>query len=522
MTFSRTNYETNSYIEGLKKKRKKKATNSFVIDKVSLSFDKNAYIHRNPQNDMKWCLYYYDRNSDKRYRRTLIHPKTGHHPPNNNDEKSKAEALQLGMMLFVELKSKSDRGESITSINFGDLCKAFLRKEKTRISPVPHQGITKRRYQLITSQVKWARDFMNNDKIMVHRIPRTKFDSYEIWRKEQAREYGKQTPTQSTIVSELSTIGRMFKEVAVRRGFLTLATMPEIKWKRPNKRQIKRRDDFTAKEWEAIEFSSRQYFIKGRTRILDENYKMEKHTKGKDKGLWKTKTVVTRNSARGKSNLDHRVMFYWGMRIAIDSGIRIGSLKKLKWKHIDFNSALPESEKKTACCIDVPAENTKTGRVFRMTAPIVRHLNEIKAVNKFRRQNDYIFTNQYFKEPKQWSTRIWEDYLKEVLVEARLANWAEDSVRGKGNGLKIDIHSGKNLTFYSLRHSFITFALNRGVSVADVANQCDTSMKYIEDHYYHHRADESYERLMKGREKRIKPTHRSTDWINQVETEDFG
>ena len=103
-----------------------------------------------------------------------------------------------------------------------------------------------------------------------------------------------------------------------------------------------------------------------------------------------------------------------------------------------------------------------------------------------------------------------------------MANWAEDSVRGKGNGLKIDIHTGKNLTFYSFRHSYITFRLNDGVSVADVANQCDTSMKYIEDHYYHHRADESYERLMKGREKRIKPTHRSTDWINQVETEDFG
>ena len=213
MTFSETTSNIsgdNNYIQDLKKKYKKKPTNSFVVDKTPISFDKNAYIHRNPQNDNKWCLYFYDRNADKRYRRTLIDPQTGRHPLNTI--KGKEEALQLGMMLFVELKGKSDRGESISTCNFGELCKMFLRKEAARVSDIPHRGITKRRYGLIKSQVKWARDFMNNDKVMFHRIPRTKFDSYEIWRKEKAREYGKRTPTAQTIVSELSTIGRMFKD----------------------------------------------------------------------------------------------------------------------------------------------------------------------------------------------------------------------------------------------------------------------------------------------------------------------
>ena len=67
---------------------------------------------------------------------------------------------------------------------------------------------------------------MNNDKIMVHRTLE-KLDSYEIWRKEKAREYG-ETPQAQTLVSELHYL-KMFKEAAVRKGFLTLSTMPEIR-----------------------------------------------------------------------------------------------------------------------------------------------------------------------------------------------------------------------------------------------------------------------------------------------------
>ena len=518
MTISGNDYNNSTnenFIEELKRKYKKKPQKSYVIDKKEIPADKNAYVFRNPYNNNRWYLYYYDRPADKRYRLVLTDPSTGKHPPTTT--KGQEEAWMLGIAKFVELKGKSDRGESISTCSFGDLCKMFLRKEAARVSDVPHRGITKARYRLIKSQVKWARDFMNNDSIAVHKIRRTKFDSYEIWRKEKAREYGKRTPTAQTIVSELSTIGRMFKEVAVRRGFLTIATMPEISWKRPPKRKVSRRDDLTEKEWLQIESSSRYYFIKGRTRILDENYKMEKSKNG----TWKTRTTVTRHTPRGAANLDHRNMFYWAMRIAMDSGMRIGSIKKLKWKHIDENAALPAEQKKTWCCIDVPAENTKTGIAYRCTAPIVKHLNNIRKFTKFKRPNDLVFTNQYFKEPKRWSTRLWEDYLKEVLVEARLANFTEDTRRGHGS-LKIDIHSGKNLTFYSFRHTHITMRLKAGTPLAIVAANTNTSMKYIEEHYYHYRSDESAEELALGREKRIKPSIAGVDWINQVEVEDYG
>ena len=152
----------------------------------------------------------------------------------------------------------------------------------------------------------------------------------------------------------------------------------------------------------------------------------------------------------------------------------------------------------------------------------MKHLNNIRKFTKFKKPNDYVFTNQYFDAPKQWSSRIWEDYLKEMLVEARLANWSEGMTRGKGSGLKIDIHSGKNITFYSFRHTHITFRLKAGTPMAVVAANTNTSMKYIEDHYFHFRSDENVESLTLGREKRVKPSLAGTSWINEVEVEDYG
>ena len=520
---SKTEEKVNTLTDEIQaSRRKKKVTNKFVLDKQELpkGLDKNAYVFRNPSRNNCWCLYFYDRYSDKRHRFVLKDQFGNNIPP---VKEAQQEAFTAGIIKFSQLKEKIDRGEQVNTITFKEMCDLFVRKEEARISDIPHRGITFIRWRIVKSQVKWARDFINNDKTPVHRIRRNAFDNYEVWRIEQARLYGKKDPIQKTIISELGTIRRMFEEVAVARGYLSRATMPEIAITKKNKRRIdNRRDDLSVPEWEQLERSARLYFIKGRTRILDDNYKMEKHDKGKDKGLWKYKTVVTRNSARGKNNLTHREMFYYAMRIAMDSGMRVGSIKKLKWRHIDKNTSLPEEMQKKWCSIDVPAENTKTGIGYRCAAPIVRHINNLKKIipSELRRPNDLIFRNQ--SNGKPWSIRIWEDYLKEVLVEGRLANWREDSERGKNSGLKIDILSGKNLTFYSFRHTHITWRLREGTPMAIVARNTNTSMQYIEKHYFHYKADESVEQLAKGREKYIKPTIASTEWIRAFEVEDYG
>ncbi len=154
----------------------------------------------------------------------------------------------------------------------------------------------------------------------------------------------------------------------------------------------------------------------------------------------------------------------------------------------------------------MPAEKTKTGRSYRVAAPIAKFLERIRVITKYKKIDDYIFTNQ--DSGKQISERIWQDSIADLLVEARLADWREDA---NSQVKKVVIHSGKNITWYSFRHTYITMRLSAGVPLPTVAANTDTSMKYIQEHYFHYRADESTEILGKGR--KIKPAEESLRWI---------
>ncbi len=156
----------------------------------------------------------------------------------------------------------------------------------------------------------------------------------------------------------------------------------------------------------------------------------------------------------------------------------------------------------------MPAENSKTGRRYTINAPIARHLDELRKITRFKGKTDQLFTNQ--KTGKVFSERIWKDSLCEMLVEAGLAKWAEED---SNNQRKIEISSGKNLTWYSFRHTYITFQLVLNETpVAVVAAQCDTSMKYIEDHYFHYRAELSTQTLSKGRHT-LKAARGDLEWL---------
>ena len=130
----------------------------------------------------------------------------------------------------------------------------------------------------------------------------------------------------------------------------------------------------------------------------------------------------------------------------------------------------------------------------------------MRKVSKHKKADDFLFCNQQTSQP--FSERIWKDSLAEVLVESDLGVWGKDD---SNNLRKVDVHSGKSITWYSFRHSYITMRLKAGVPVPVIAANTDTSMKYIQNHYFHYRADESTEILGKGR--RIKPAEESLRWI---------
>jgi integrase len=294
----------------------------------------------------------------------------------------------------------------------------------------------------------------------------------------------------------------MYEEVAVQEGYLNKDSVPTLKSVKLAKDKKHRRDDLTVDEWKELERSARLYWSEGRTR-WNEQGEINKNASGKN-----VLRETLGSSERAKNQKTHRKMLYLAMRISMETGIRIGSLRKVKWGHIRKNNALSSTDQKTWILIDVPAENTKTGRRYTINAPIARHLEELRKTTKYKGRDDLLFTNQ--KTGEGFSERIWKDCLCEMLVEAGLATWAE----GDSNNLrKIEIHSGKNITWYSFRHTYITFQLTLNETpVAIVAAQCDTSIKYIEEHYFHYRAELSTQTLAKGRNT-LKAATGSMEWL---------
>ena len=65
--------------------------------------------------------------------------------------------------------------------------------------------------------------------------------------------------------------------------------------------------------------------------------------------------------------------------------------------------------------------------------------------------------------------------------------------------LHIDIEGNKR-SAYSLRHSYITWQLQRGLSKGKIAKQCGTSEAMIEQHYSHV-TPSMYARELAGRDK---------------------
>lgn len=127
--------------------------NKFVLDRRDIPGDRYAYVYRDAKRGGRWCLYFYDPETTKRHRFVLKDGNKKHPSPETDAQE---EAWVLGISRFVELKGKSDRGEAIASLTFGDMVKKFLLKEKRRISDTPHSGITRTRYRLLESQSRCA------------------------------------------------------------------------------------------------------------------------------------------------------------------------------------------------------------------------------------------------------------------------------------------------------------------------------------------------------------------------------
>ena len=93
-----------------------------------------------------------------------------------------------------------------------------------------------------------------------------------------------------------------------------------------------------------------------------------------------------------------------------------------------------------------------------------KYFHRISEISKFKGNDDFIFCH----------------YDGNVITPRQKSEFWNSVI--KISGIKSE---GRKLSFYSLRHYFVTQRWKSGVQLRDIANSCGTSVYQLEKTYYH-------------------------------------
>ena len=320
------------------------------------------------------------------------------------------------------------------------MARIFLAKKKSEISTAPHAGVTPETYRVLKNRCQKLIDYLGENTRVDH-LKRNTFEGYEDWRKNGFG--GKVPKTKTTIKTELSTFKSIILNIAIKdkRIISNLPDIPEIKIPRTEARH--RRNHFRDEELRTLLKTINQ---------------------------WKEENISRRTAGI------HRKMVACAIELMLNSGIRVGAVKKIRWRDVRVNPKDNREQQKRYRIITVPPENNKTGKEYECNCEVALILEYLKKISKYTSQSDLLFCNQ--NDGKAFSSRIWADCWKEIIKRSQL----EDD-------------TGRRFSYYSLRHTYATISLANKVPLQLLASNMDTSTKYIQDHYYHHEPEQLTEEL---------------------------
>ena len=409
-------------------------------------------------------LYVYKRPTSKKYQLYLKTLSEGVIRESTKKEKLD-EALEYARDRWYEIQSRQRSGLKIIKKEklLFDFVDEFLEAEKQRIEVIPKKGITKDTYRQKRVHLDWLRQFYGSRSPKLVQIffggkgNKTSISEYGLWRRKESKTPPK---TNHTINAEISTIRGFFNYLYQQH---LIEQTPSLKGVKNEASEELRRDYLTLAEWKRMVPTLNAYR--------------------------KDKSVTSRQSY-------NRNVLYYAMVVMINSGLRKGELKQLKWSDLERNPVLKGEDADRHHIICIRGATTKTGKSRRVNSPTQEYFNKLREIShipKTGRHFPYIPASHkedfvLCKEGKgdqplgvgTWN-RCWQE-IKERVTNAG-GDWMET----------------KNITWYSFRHSAISFAVQRGVNHLKLARNVGTGLRYIEGFYYHHESEMSTDELNKGR-----------------------
>lgn len=191
-----------------------------------------------------------------------------------------------------------------------------------------------------------------------------------------------------------------------------------------------------------------------------------------------------------------RQQLYHFVIFMLNSGLRVGEAREMRWRDIKFDQPHPDSER-DICVVEV-RKNTKTSqnRDVQTQANANKTLKEWREKSPFTGANDYVWFGQTGKDGKQKRmgdlNKSFQTFLERLPID------------DTEHGLLFN-KEGERRCIYSLRHTYATIRRAHGVSWEDLALNMGCKRDQLEKHYDHSTSNERREGIVKIKAKAKKP-----------------
>ena len=427
----------------------RKGTGSWVMDKVLvLPEQEDLYIYKRPATTI-WQYFLSIPNEGEERRATCVKGDP------NDIEVGQKEAKQVALDRKLEVMSRHREGLLAKKVKrMFDYIEEFLNEQEQRIADFNKKGsITRDTFRMKLGHLRLLQKYYKNRNTKLENLDYKFLWNYPTWRQnttcDELNPIAVQPPKKSsTICTELTTLKAYFQYL-FDRGYIS----------RPVDFRVVPRENFADNRRDYLSIKQYKQTI-NRVRAWSN-----------DRGLTPTMSY-------------NKKMLYQAILVMSNSALRIGSLRGLIWRDIEVNDNLSRDEQKVGHIIKVRKEICKTGTSRSVQTPTVERFNTLRDLAGIPKQpkskwphipmefmNQPVFS-KFNHHDKPLGMGTWNRGWKEIKELCYDEFWFN-----------------KNITWYSFRHTAISFAVGREVPMLTLAQNCGTGIKYIEQVYYHHEAE---------------------------------
>ncbi len=423
---------------------KTSSSGKWVQGKVFLDRQEDSYIYKRP-NTNNWQYYLLISGEGEERKSTGIKGKP------DDESYGKEDALKVLLERKLEVMSRVKQGLKARRIKkMFDFIDEFLEEEKKRIAPYNKKGfITSETFRIKKHHLSLLKKFYKNKSIKLENLDYPKLFEYPIWRSVVDKEWNPHPPERNhTILTELTTIKAYFYYLFLK-GYIP---------REPTFKKIQR---------ESISNTRRDY-------LNPRQYQQTINTLRK----WCNSENLTPTQKYNKQ------VIYQSILVMSNACIRIGELKNLKWFDLEPNTNLTKEEQKIGHLIRIRKESTKTGEPRIIQTPTTQRFNtirELAGIQKDKgspfphippdRRNEYVI-GKYNHHDNPLGTGTWNRMWIEIKSLCENRYW-----------------NNKKISWYSFRHTGISFAVSREVPLLQLSKNCGCGLRYIQDVYYHHESE---------------------------------